>query len=379
MDTCFLFAKHLTDTGCVALKLSQEASLVVPPEQLSFDKIRSLQKNCKTIIIEDSENTSMLSLELTWLPERKARLAIPFALEDKLAQPISSLHFAFDKLRYQDNHYLVTVISKERLREIELRLKENAIDYDLITTDWFALSPQELIVSESSLLIHYIDFKGALSGDLATHYLSTHPLNQPILFQDSQIRPEQDLPQKDEQSLVWIAQRLLRTKPLNLCQGEMQAGHESASSRKKFYLAGFLCCLWLLSLVMVKALELQQLSNKTAQIDGQIAVIYKQFFPNANQVVSPKFRIQQVLKGIESASDARFWYLLNQFAKSMTIKTIKIEQLRYQTQSLTTMLVSPDFASLEHLKDAMRSNQLKVKQTQASTRNQQVVATLELT
>ena len=79
MDTCFLFAKHLNDEGCFCLKISANSSLIASPEQRSFAEIRSLQAGCNTVVIETGLNCGFFELELPWLPERKARVAIPYA------------------------------------------------------------------------------------------------------------------------------------------------------------------------------------------------------------------------------------------------------------------------------------------------------------
>lgn len=108
-------------------------------------------------------------------------------------------------------------------------------------------------------------------------------------------------------------------------------------------------------------------------------MIYHEFFPDAKQIISPKFRITQLLKNNNEEDQNRFWFLLNQFAKVMKNDRITLEQLRFQNKTLSVTLISTDFASLEELENELKKLQLKLKQTQASTHEQQVVATLELT
>lgn len=379
MDTIFLFTKHLNDEGCFCLKLDSEGALSAPPAQRSFAEIQTLQNDCDTLVIETATNTSLLDLELSWLPERKARLAIPYALEDKLAQSVNELHFVFDKTHYQNNRYLIAVISKLRIHYIMQLLIEKDIDFSAITLDWFALKPQELCVSESTLLVHADDFKGALSGALAESYIKNHPISPPLLFSDSQIKHDPDLPISEENSCTWIAQRILKSKFMNLCQGEIQHGNKSDWIKKGYQLAGALFCLWLVSLAAVNTINLHMLNKKTAEVDEQIAVIYHEFFPDSKQVISPKFRITQLLKSSNNEDQTRFWFLLKQFSKVMKNDQITLEQLRYQNKTLSVTIVSSDFASLEKLENKLKQSQLNVKQTQASTREQQVVATLELT
>lgn len=378
MNHLFLFTKHLDETGCFCLKISQQGELIAPPAQRNFAEIQTLQKECITLIIETTTSTSILDLELPWLPEGKARVAIPYALEDKVAQSIEELHFSFDKLRYQNNHYLIVVIGKQRLKYLMDLLDEQEITFAAITLDWFALSPLELCVSESILLINNIDFKGALSGELALFYINKHMLNQPLMFEDSEITFDASLPKNKDHSYTWIAQKILKIKPLNLCQGEMLHGNTSEWIKKGYQLAGALCGIWLLSLLLVNILSLYFLNKKTEQVDQQIAVIYHEFFPEAKQVISPKFRISQLLGNNKTDTQVHFWFVLNQFAKAMNDNKITIEQLRYQNKTLSVTLVSADFANLEDIENKLKKLELKVKQTQASTRDQHVVATLEL-
>lgn len=379
MDHCFLFTKHLNDNGCFCLTVSSDGTLIASPEQRSFAEIKSLQKECTTTIVETTVNATLLDLELPWLPERKARIAIPYALEDKVAQSVEELHFAFDKLRYQHNHYLITAIDKQRITYLMRLFDEQEIDFDELTLDWFALSPHELCVSESILLINNDDFKGALSGELAVSYIKKNSLlTPPLLFADSQILLENSFIKNEGTSYHWIAQKLLKTKPMNLCQGEMLHGSAAGWLTKGYQLAGALCVIWLLSILIVNALSLHFLNKKTAEIDQQIASIYHEFFPEAKQVISPKFRISQLLGSSNADSQSYFWHLLNQFAKGMNGSQITVEELRYQNKTLVVTLISNDFASLEQIENKLRKLQLNVKQTQASTRDQHVFATLEL-
>lgn len=378
MDKCFLFTQHLDDNGCFCLKITTAGELISPPAQRNFSEIKSLQSECSTLIVETAASASILELELPWLPERKARIALPFALEEKLAQPVEELHFAFDKLRYQNNHYFITVMSKKRIQDIINKLDEYNIDYEAITLDWFALSLNELVITESVLLVNNEDFKGALSGELALSYLKTHPLDQAQLFEDSQIITDTSMPKNIESSHIWIAKKLLISKPLNLCQGDMQHGNAADWISKGYKIAGLLGGLWLISLLLVNALSLYSLNKQNKELDNQIATIYREFFPEAKQVISPKFRISQLLGNNASNSQSHFWFLLNQFAKGMNESQQTVENLRYQNKTLTVTIVSADFASLEEIENKLKSLQLKVKQTQAATRDQQVVATLEL-
>jgi general secretion pathway protein L len=329
--------------------------------------------------VESSANATFIHLDLPWLPERKARAAIPYALEDKVAQSVEDLHFAFDKARYQNNRYLITVMAKQRLKYLMQIMDAHFIDFDTITVDWFALDEGQLCISNTNLLIHKEYFKGALSGSLAHTYLKQHPLDRPIAFENNQLNLDSETEKKDELSYTWLARNLLTSKPLNLCQADMQHGGSADWLKKGYKLAAALCGIWLVSILLVNAFTLHSLNKKTDHIDQQIEVIYRQFFPDAKHVISPKFRISQLLSSTTEESQTRFWFLIDEFAKKMNKSLIKLEQLRYQNKTLSVTVVSPDFIHLEQLENNLKGAQLKVNQTQASTQDQQVIATLELT
>ncbi len=140
MTITFLFAETLDEIGCTSIQLEPDNSVAAPLAHRTFDEIRTLQSNKPFIVVVlSAARTSLLEVELPWLSEVKARAAIPFALEEQLAQKVSALHFAFDKVFHHNNRYLVGVIERQYLAEVMTRLTEEDIVFNEITMDWFAL------------------------------------------------------------------------------------------------------------------------------------------------------------------------------------------------------------------------------------------------
>ena len=119
-------------------------------------------------------------------------------------------------------------------------------------------------------------------------------------------------------------------------------------------------------------------NQKMALLDEKIKVIYQDFFPEATQVISPKFRIEQLLKSGRSEQADDFWRLVSKLGQSFDPSLVTIKEMRFQNNRLFVDLSSPDFAKLENYEKKLRNNQLLVEQTQASTKDGEVVATLEL-
>ena len=141
LSTCFLFAKHLDADGCLSIRLNTFGEEEAPLQKRTAAELLMLQENARTIVVLPTASASLHVLTLPWLSERKAREAIPFALEEVIAQPVSEVHFAFDKAHYSNGQYLVVAIDAAFLSQCIGLLDELDIDFDVLTLDWFALKP----------------------------------------------------------------------------------------------------------------------------------------------------------------------------------------------------------------------------------------------
>lgn len=385
MTTCFLFTQYLNEDGCLSLSLTPQGQIEAPLAQRNFAEIKALQNNASTLVVAPVEHFSLHQVELPWLADRKARAAIPYALEDKLAQNVDTLHFAFDKAYYQNNRYLVVVSDKSYLQELIATLDAKQINFDFLTLDWFALNNNEIALMANSLLVNNEIFQGSLSSDLAPFYFGKWAGDHVIsTFSDSdktQLPPtEAQIVENQEASYLWLAKRLQKAKIINLCQGQFQHGTGHAKTRYWFQAAAGMTLLWLLSILAVNAIKLYFINKDTAAVDAKIAVIYREFFPQARQVISPKFRISQLIKSNQNNASSTFWLLLDKLATILKQNnSITIEQLRFQNQTLMVTLASKNFEDLDDLQTRLHQNQVKVKQTQASKQDELVVSTLELT
>ncbi|STX41371.1 general secretion pathway protein L [Legionella donaldsonii] len=382
MATCFLFTQHLNDDSCLSLSLGQQGQVEAPLAQRSFTDIKILQQNAQTIVIAPTDFFTLHQVELPWLADRKARAAIPFALEDKLAQNVDSLHFAFDRAHYQAGHYLVVVGDKRFLTELINTFDNQGIRFDSLTLDWFGLQQNEAAVTPTNILVNDAHFQGALSPELAALYCKSQLETSFYRFKDSNESLMKELAtsikETEDSWYCWLAKRLQNSKSINLCQGELQHSSTPGKTKRWYQAAIAMSTVWLLSILAVNAVKLYFLNKDLAQIDTKIATIYHEFFPQAQQVISPRFRINQLLKANHGNMDATFWVLLDKLASTFNSNNITFEQLRFQNQTLLVTLATKNFAELEDLQTRLQQKKVKVKQTQAATTNEQVVGILEL-
>lgn len=382
MTTLFLFVEELTEQGCLSLQLEENGQLLQTLQQRDFAEIRQLQVNSTTIIVTSCHHFSLYWLELPFLNEKKIRAAVPFSLEDQLAQNIEDLHFAFDNQHYSDGHYLVVVGAKTYLSHLIEQLDKQQLSFELLTLDWFALKKDEALLTANHLLLVHDQFCGSLSEDLINLYVKGSKAPIPCyVFPDSnplilaKIKPLTIAAQSKE----WIAQRLLTRPSINLAQGDLHHGTPQHALRRWYYLAGALASLWLVILIALTSFKLHSLNKHIIEVDAKIATIYRQFFPKTQQIISPRFRISHLLKSQGHNNDKQFWTLLVELTEAIKTQQVTLEKLHFQNQSVQVTLASKDFAALEAFQSYLKRHKIKVRQTQAATQDKQVVSTLELT
>lgn len=372
VSTCFIFAENLNEAHCLSLLINQQGEIEAPLAQRSVHEVRLLQLEAKTIVVLSTSHCGLFAVDMPWLGERKARTAIPYALEEQLAQSVESLHFAFDRRYYQNNSYLVVATDKQYLSGLIAQLDDLELNFDCITYDWFALQANEACLLSNRILVHDSQLKGSLCGELVDVYLKKKP-------DDTRLVAFKGDNTSDLDATRWIAKRLLAVDLLNLCQGEFQRGNRQQSIKFWYGIAVAMCGVWLACMLLFKGFYIHGLSTRMAVVDDKIAVIYRHFFPNAQQVISPKFRIGQLLNtGNANSNAATLWILLDKLSQSIKTNEIAITEFRFQNQQLFITLSSKNFSVLENLQSKLQQNQVKVKQAQASTEKQQVIATLEL-
>lgn len=392
MLTCFLFIQNEDLTSILSMRMDMYGRVEHPVQIRTIEEIRALQVNARTIIVLPTEWCALYQVELPLLPDHKAREAIPYALEDHLAQPVTKVHIAFDKAHYRDGKYLVVVIDKHIMTEWMTRLSNLDLDYDLITIDWFALHPGEGWVSEYAVIIHSPAFQGAVSLDIWENYTQIWAANIDWqVFAESATHPAWAAATRHtENRHALVAERLCQTKNLNLCQGALQHTTSQTQVKRWYQLAGILALVWVVSFIGIHIGLYMVTAHQSQILDQQIAKSYRVFFPGAQQVISPKIRIMQLLKNDQLGNNATFWSLIEKLSLALVQAqpgathppaakiASSVQALQFQNQVLTVMFHCDNFSELENIEGYLQKTQVHVHQVSAATENEKVVAKLEL-
>lgn len=386
VNTTFIFVSTIQDQGYLSMVLDGNQRLVGQPEVIDFATLHTRQEQYpgKTTVVISSQLASLQQVTLPRLPDKKARLAVPFALEDNLAQPLDSLHFAFDNHFHKEGQYLVAIIEKNIIESIIQQLHEHHIRFETITLDWFALLPDEILCRSDYALVNHSTFQGALAYPLLPlSWDSLATCKQVYHCPDSDINTDEIPPHMPQQvetdtGYTWIAKRLLNHPYINLCQERFVQNNNQHQIKKWYIYAATLATFWLISTIGLILVHWFTQQKEIRHLDEQIAVVYHQFFPQAQQVINPRFRISQYLKTTQNTTNDTFWSLLVKFSQVLHDKNIELTHLQWQNETLQIQCTTPDFMVLNQLEEQLKNAGLQVKQSQAATENESIHSTLEL-
>jgi general secretion pathway protein L len=383
VSTCFLFLNAsdvVLPERLWAVRLDAQGDVDVPLALHTSEEIKALQLNARTVVVLPTSVASIHALMLPKLSSRKAREAIPYALEEELAEAVTDVHVAFEQDTQDAGQYRVVVLNKLRLSTWIHALEEQGILFDAITLDWFALTPGELCATDTDLLVHQQTVSGALSPLLAIQYLKTH-VNEVVgfSFDDSaEALCALGFLKSAGSYRLFVAKRLQEHTFLNLCQGEFQRTSQKSTQVRWYAFSALLFGVWFVSVLGVNGFLFHKLHTKEKAVDAEIAGIYHVFFPDAERVISPRFRVERVLKGKNVNKTSSYWSLLDTLALVFKSHPLDIEHIQFRDETLWVRVVAQNFSKLEAFEQALGKHHLEVKQTEASTRDNRVVSTLEL-
>lgn len=139
---------------CIA-RADAVASFIV--EQAPVEALAALANGRRLVVLVPSADLRLAGVQLPARHLAKARQAVPFALEEQLADDIETLHFALGS-RQEDGSWPVAVVARERMMQWIGWLAEHDLRADAMIPDMLALPvPDErhfsLLVDGSEVIV----------------------------------------------------------------------------------------------------------------------------------------------------------------------------------------------------------------------------------
>jgi len=326
--------------------------------------------------------------------------AVPFALEDELADDVEDLHFALGQ-RYGENDYPIAVIDKNILDGVIDELSNVGIYPDVLTADVFGLPYREgtwtILIENERALVRTSNYQGFT--------IDLHNLQQMLT---SSLRQAEEPPTElnvyccdDQQTGIKKLNIPISTNELddcppglyadgldeNDCINLLQSSYKNKDKKHRqtgpWKIAAMLFGIWIALSFASVFLDHVRLSKKEKNLDKQIVQIMKQTFPDMQNVSanSARTKMEARLKNfmnINSAnSQASFMELLAMSGESMKqAGKVDITTMTYHEGKLNMSVKSADVQILDNIKQALKSKHYATDIQSANTQGNTIEAKL---
>ena len=352
--------------------------------------------------------------------QRAMRSAVPYMLEDELAQDVDDLYFAYSKLSDdEDGHNcFVAVTQRAQMLQWQAWLKDADIQAKTIQPDvlaipytpgqWsaIALPSTSSSTNQTQVVVRQGQWQGFTLDSGAWQFIVQHVLataqnedaEQEQEQDDITINAYSDLPcfteaaspegftivnAEKELPLALFAQHC-QNSPFNLLQGEFKVKEQRSKNVNNWlWAAGIAVCALLLN-VSYKGAHLWQLSAQQDQVEAQIIARYKKAFPEAKRVRvgTIKSQLNRKIAQLGGVTEqAGFLAMLSQvqpaFAK---VPALKPESLKFdgKRQELRVQAIANDYQHFERFKNALNTTGLTVKPGAQNNQGDQVTGSFSI-
>jgi len=354
----------------------------------SLNDASAIAEKHKTIVLLDSTDIHLDSVKLPVKNQQKLLRAIPFALEEKIADDIEELHFVAGKTS-SDGRTPVAAIKHETLKNILNNLKVSGISPVALIPDNLCLTANQnqwavLLQSDHSTL----QFNNFNAGEFDRDTL-------PLLIKSELQQTDRKLPEKiiifrkdgDESTIedieesvpdeVELIQVSYNTHPLvifcgqykqaltlNLLQDEYKPKQKSNINWQRWRLAASLSTIWLCLNLSITSMQYNKFEEHNKNLQTEIDSIYKKSFPKSKRIVNARVQMEQKLdelKGMgKGGSDTSLITLLSDSSTALSSeKSVVIQSINYRNNTVDFEVTGSNLQNIEQLNKKLNNASLK--------------------
>lgn len=362
-----------------------------------WKKVRSLTRGRKVLVLLSSNEIVLTSVVIPSKNQKQLLQAIPYALEDTLAEDIEELHFSAQQNSNQDsNESHVAIINRSLLISVLNLLKLHRISANFVLP---VLLTQKYEKDAWSIVYENINhqlfssvridqYNGFYCDQQMLDMFITEPLEQHVpatVFSNTKV---ENLPHElQELSNNYIESDTIQydsaisALPLNLLTNFVRHNQQKSSFNSKAwkpvaYLSGVLASIWI-GIFFWQNNLLQQQSN---QLKNQIEQVYKDAFPNG-RIVDAAVQMNSALNKLKANAGKTIESPLPLISDMGPLlkeyKDMILSEMRYQENQLSMTIESPNLTRLENFKrDAADKRNLKIDIKDSTTTSNKVKAVI---
>ena len=367
----------------------------------------SIAEKHKTIVLLDSTDIYIDSVKLPIKNQQKLLRAIPFALEETIADEIDDLHFVAGKTS-SDGRTPVAAIRHETLKKILDNLKASAINPVALIPDSLCLTANS---SQWAILLQgercKLQFNSFDAGEFDRDTLPL--LLKSELQQEERKQPEKiivfkaDGDESDTQGisnaitddielinvsynvhpLVVFCGQYKHALPLNLLQNDYKPEQKTNVNWQRWRLAASLSAIWICINLGMAGVQYNAFQDSNKKLQIKIDNIYKKAFPQSKRIVNARVQMEQKLdelKGVgKSAPSSSLITLLSNSSSALSSeKSITIQAINYRNNTVDIEITGANLQNIEQLNKKLNNASLSAEIVSSSSEKDKVKGNIRI-
>lgn len=339
----------------------------------------SLIQDRKVVILLPIEELFVTTVNVKTKNRKQLEKAIPFALEDDLAEDVEDLHFAIGQ-RTPAGDCPVLVISKAKLDFLINILSSVHILPDIITADifglkwtenqWIACIDEQHVTARTNA---YGGF-GCDAGDFKDfiQFASTgNDTTSPEIIEVYR-HPDEDMLEITRVPNIYIHDHwdpvsyvlgFQEDKCINLLQGQYAKADKQHKTIRPWKIAAGLAGIWILLSALQVGVEYRKLNKIDTKLNADIEKVFRRTFPEVKNVVNARVQMEQRIKELTNTNDNKngtdFLKLLHQSGYELKKDpNTTINSMLFSGDELMLDIRASDVQVLEKVRNKLQSKNI---------------------
>lgn len=400
-DTLFIRLGLTGPSDSVSWCLRQASTGYGHVQRGTLEDALLLARGRRVVVLLPSTDINLTSVELPpqlhSMPQTKLLQAIPYQLEDKLAEDVESLHFALGR-RGAGTKLPVAIIAREKLESWLAPFRERGVVPDAMAPDVLCLPLIRDAVPVWSVLLE--DGHATVRSELHSGFSSeTEMLADFLTLTEApdnlrlQIYPVEhsELPVLDRpvqtaasvaNGLEYLMRGFDENQAINLLQGEYASTPDYLTWFKPWRLTAALLATWLVLVTATLAIENLRQRHELRKLEATAEQAFRSTFPQITTVVDLRGQAQQQLASLKRSGGVGGFLPLLEGSSAVLARVngLQLQELQFREGSLRLAMVASDTQALDNLQQGFAQQpglRLEVESANATGQGVQIRAVVK--
>ncbi|REL36951.1 type II secretion system protein GspL [Thalassotalea euphylliae] len=355
------------------------------PDAQALATISDKARQRQVIAIAPGSDVLLKALTVPAKSAKAMRQAVPYMLEDELAQDVDELFFAFAERAPADSEHNchVAIIERQLIQRWQAQLSDAGITCRVMMPETLLMpliaDKWSVIAHQGQLVVRQGAWQGASLDESQWQFMTQHwqQLDPMPSFVNYSPIPSLPVSIECEEAPAELPLALFaaqQQRDINLLQGDFAVKTKRSPAIKYWAVAASLAAFTLLLQLGVKGSHWYQLNQSTEQLEQEIIATYKQAFPNTKRVRIATIRSQlkrKIAEASGSASEGDFLPMLAKLESAFaSVPELQTSSLRYdgKRNELRLQAEANSYQAFDKFKSALEKSRLAV--TQGAQNNQ---------